>query len=150
MTFGQKVPKLSSRPVYCSRLYGIYQSKLEKGIGLGLSSKGNWITRAIRLAKNEEVRSVEFTNLLKISLLGIWHPLMKEKSYSYIHMSNMWIFVPEYGFDKTRKIGTWRNEDIQRWNPIKKNDKTISIIRRIPTTVNYVTKHWKRILSKGQ
>lgn len=57
-------------------------------------------------------------------------------------------FVPEYGFDKTCKIDTWSNEEIQRWNPIKKNDKTISMIRRIPTTVNQVTKHWKRILSR--
>ena len=24
LTFGQKVPKLNSRPVYCSRLYGIH------------------------------------------------------------------------------------------------------------------------------
>ena len=45
---------------------------MEKGLGLGLSSKGNWITRAIRLAKklrtrnkNEEVRSVEFGKYMK-------------------------------------------------------------------------------------
>jgi hypothetical protein len=24
VAFGQKVPKLNSRPVYCSRLYGMY------------------------------------------------------------------------------------------------------------------------------
>ena len=30
MTFGQKVSKLNSRPVYCSRLYGIYKKWLVK------------------------------------------------------------------------------------------------------------------------
>ena len=50
---------------------------------------------------------------------------MKEKSYSYVKYVIIALIVPEYGFDKTRKMGTWRNEEIQRWNPIKKNDKTI-------------------------
>ena len=35
MTFGQKVPKLNSRPVYCSRLYGMWEKfiKIDKPVG---------------------------------------------------------------------------------------------------------------------
>ena len=46
---------------------------------------------------------------------------MKEKSYSYVKYVKYGIIAlisPEYEFDKTRKIGTWRNEEIQQWNPI--------------------------------
>ena len=32
VTFGQKVPKLNSRPVYCSRLYGMHQFLLNSVI----------------------------------------------------------------------------------------------------------------------
>ena len=57
MTFGQKVPKLNSRPVYCSRLYGrLVATKFLKGTSALLRAGLLKVNRIFRSAPSSHFR----------------------------------------------------------------------------------------------